>query len=381
MAYRILLAGGGTGGHIYPLVAVAEELKNPAISSGGEPPEIKFAGSGDLLKQAASEAGFETVLILSSKWRRYFSFQNFVDIFKFPIGFFQALYNIWLFMPDVIFAKGGYASLLPTLAGKIFAVPIVIHESDSIPGKVNVLLGKWARKVFLSFESSKKYFNESKCEVVGNPVRKGLLAGGDKSAALGAFSLNPAKPAVLITGASQGAKKINEVLALALVELTKKFQVIHQSGPKNYDEMNKQVISIIKEGKEIFGSQIQNNYRLYPLLNSNQLALAYAASDVVISRASSQVFEMAAVGKPVIVVPLKDSAGDHQLANAREFAKFGAIVIEEENLTPHILINEIEKAFENRAELSQKIKQLARPDAAKTVAAELLKIISTIPNV
>ena len=363
MAYKVLLVGGGTGGHIYPLIAVAEELKDS---------EIKFLGSGDLLKQVASEAGFEAILILSSKWRRYFSFQNFVDIFKFPIGFFQALYHVWLFMPDVIFAKGGYASFLPALAGKIFAVPIVIHESDSIPGKVNVLLSKWARKVFLSFESSKKYFNESKCEVVGNPVRRGLLAGGDKSAALNAFSLNPAKPAVLITGASQGAQKINEVLALALVELTKDFQVIHQSGPKNYDEMNRQITSVIKEGKDIFGSQIQSNYRLYSLLDQNQLALAYAASDVIVSRASSQVFEIAAVGKPAIVVPLKNSAGDHQLSNAREFAKFGATVIEEDNLTPHILINEIQKAFENCTELSQKIKQFSKPDAANKIAQFLL---------
>ena len=363
MAYKVLLVGGGTGGHIYPLIAVAEELKDS---------EIKFLGSGDLLKQVASEAGFEAILILSSKWRRYFSFQNFVDIFKFPVGFFQALFQVWLFMPDIIFAKGGYASFLPALAGKIFAVPIVIHESDSIPGKVNVLLSKWARKVFLSFESSKKYFNESKCEVVGNPVRRGLLAGGDKSVALNAFSLNPAKPAVLITGASQGAQKINEVLALALVELTKDFQVIHQSGPKNYDEMNKQITSIIKEGKDIFGSQIQSNYRLYSLLDQNQLALAYAASDVIVSRASSQVFEIAAVGKPAIVVPLKNSAGDHQLSNAREFAKFGATVIEEDNLTPHILINEIQKAFENCTELSQKIKQFSKPDAANKIAQFLL---------
>lgn len=363
MAYKVLLVGGGTGGHIYPLIAVAEELKDS---------EIKFLGSGDLLKQAASEAGFKAILILSSKWRRYFSFQNFVDIFKFPAGFFQALYNVWRFMPDVIFAKGGYASFLPALAGKIFGIPLVIHESDSIPGKVNVLLGKWARKVFLSFESSKKYFSEDKCEVVGNPIRRGLLAGGDKSAALSAFSLDPAKPAVFITGASQGAQKINEVLALALVELTKDFQVIHQSGPKNYDEMNRQTTSVIKEGKDVFGPQIQSNYRLYPLLDINQMAMAYAASDVVVSRASSQVFEIAAVGKPAIVVPLKNSAADHQLSNAREFAKFGATVIEEDNLTPHILINEIQKTFENRTELSQKIKQFSKPDAANKIAQFLL---------
>lgn len=374
MAYKVLLAGGGTGGHIYPLVAVAEELKNINASSGSEPPEIKFIGSGDLLKQASSEAGFDAILISSPKWRRYFSFQNFVDIFKFPVGFFQALYNVWRFMPDVIFAKGGYASFLPALAGKILSIPIFIHESDSIPGKVNVFLGKMARRVFLSFESSKKYFNENKCEVVGNPVRKELLAGMDKATALQAFGLNPVKPAVFILGGSQGAQKINEVLALALVELTKEFQVIHQCGLKNYDEVNKQITSIIKEGERVFGPQVQNSYRLYPFLNSGQLMLAYAACDVVVSRASSQVFEIAALGKPVIVIPLGNSAGDHQLANAREFAKFGAILIEEGNLTSHILINEIQKAFENRAELSQKIKQFARPDASRMIAQQLLSV-------
>ena len=374
MAYKVLLVGGGTGGHIYPLIAVAEELKNLSAALGGEPPEIKFMGSGGLLKQAADEAGFEAVLILSSKWRRYFSFQNLVDIFKFPFGFLQAFFHVWLFMPDIIFVKGGYASFLPALAGRIFAIPLIVHESDSVSGKTNILLGKWARKVFLSFESSKKYFDESKYEVVGNPVRRDLLAGGDKSTALSAFGLAPARPAVFITGASQGAQKINEVLALAIVELTKNFQVIHQCGPKNYDEMNKQIVSVIKEGKDIFGPQIQNNYRLYPLLDSNQLALAYAACDVVVSRASSQVFEIAAVGKPAIVIPLESAANGHQLANAREFAKFGATVIEEANLTPHILINEIEKAFENRIALSEKIKQLARPDAGQVIAKQLLEI-------
>jgi len=251
-------------------------------------------------------------------------------------------------------------------------VPIVIHESDSIPGKTNTILGKLARRIFLSFEKSRNYFNGGKCEVVGNPIRRGLLAAVDKTAALGAFNLNPAKPTVLVTGASQGAQKINESIAVALVELIKEFQVIHQCGQKNYDEMNKQITSIIKEGEHSYGPQIQENYRLYPFLNLEQLSLAYIAADVVVCRASSQVFEIAAVGKPVIVIPLENAANNHQLSNALEFAKFGATLIEEANLTPHILINEIERAFENRAELSQKIKQLSQPDAAGKIAQYLL---------
>lgn len=371
MAYRILLVGGGTGGHVYPLVAVAEELKNLSAQRGDEI-ELRFMGEGRFLKEEAERLGLKCNVIFSPKWRRYFSFQNFLDIFKFPLGFFQTLFHIWLFMPDIIFAKGGYASFLPVLVGKIFMIPIVIHESDSIPGKTNTILGKLARRIFLSFEKSKNYFDGGKCEVVGNPIRQGLLTTVDETAALSAFNLNPTKPTVLVTGASQGAQKINESIIVALVELIKKFQVIHQCGQKNYDEMNKQITSIIKEGEHSYGPQIQENYRLYPFLNLEQLTLAYAAADVVVCRASSQVFEIAAVGKPVIVIPLENAANNHQLSNALEFAKFGATVIEEVNLTPHILINEIDKAFENRTELSKKIKQLSRSDAASKIAQYLL---------
>jgi UDP-N-acetylglucosamine--N-acetylmuramyl-(pentapeptide) pyrophosphoryl-undecaprenol N-acetylglucosamine transferase len=371
VAYRILLVGGGTGGHVYPLVAVAEELKNLSAQRGDEI-ELRFMGEGRFLKEEAERLGLKCNVIFSPKWRRYFSFQNFLDIFKFPLGLFQTIFHVWLFMPDIIFAKGGYASFLPVLIGKIFMIPIVIHESDSIPGKTNTILGKLARRIFLSFQKSRNYFDGGKCEVVGNPIRRGLLAAVDKTAALSAFNLNPTKPTVLVTGASQGAQKINESIIVALVELIKKFQVIHQCGQKNYDEMNKQITSIIKEGEHSYGPQIQENYRLYPFLNLEQLTLAYAAADVVVCRASSQVFEIAAVGKPVIVIPLENAANNHQLSNALEFAKFGATVIEEVNLTPHILINEIDKAFENRAELSKKIKQLSRPDAASKIAQYLL---------
>ncbi len=373
MAYKILLVGGGTGGHVYPLVAVAEEIQKKAAQSGLEA-ELLFMGDGDLLKDVAQQIGVKFKSILSSKWRRYFSFQNFIDIFKFPLGFFQSLFNVWLFMPDVIFAKGGYASFLPTLAGKLMMIPIVIHESDSIPGKTNIFLGKLSKKVFLAFASAIKYFDAQKSEVVGNPIRSNLLVGADKAAALSAFALDPVKPTILITGASQGAKPINDVLLLSIVELAKKFQIIHQSGSPNYDDVSKQVLTIIKEGEALYGKDIQNNYRLYPVFDLAQMVLAYAAADVIISRAGSQIFEIAAIGKPSIVVPLKGSASNHQVENAREFSKFGATIIEEDNLTPHIFINEIEKAYEKRAELSEKIKKFAKPDAAMTIAEYLLNL-------
>lgn len=377
MPYRILLTGGGSGGHIYPLVAVAEELQKQA-SQNNVDLELRFLGEGELLKEVSAQIGVEFKSVLSPKWRRYASIQNFIDILKTPVGFFQSLFYVWRFMPDLIFSKGGYGAFLPSLAGKILMIPLAIHESDSVPGKANLWLGKLANKIFISFDNAKNYFKAGKAELVGNPLRQGILNAVDKQSALTAFDLDVAKPTVLITGASQGAKIINDTLLLALVGLTKKFQIIHQCGKKNYDEVNKQIMTIVKEGESSYGQAIAKSYRLYPTLDLQQMALAYSASDAVVSRGgASAIFEIAALGKPAVIIPLKGSASNHQLFNARGFAKFGATVIEEDNLTPHILVNEIEKVFENRAAISEKIKQFAKPDAASKIAAYLLGDISS----
>ena len=373
---RILLTGGGSGGHIYPLIAVAEELQKQAAQSGTNL-ELKFIGEDGFVKDAVTTIGVTAVSIISSKWRRYFSYQNFIDILKAPFGFLQTLFYIWQFMPDFVFSKGGYDSFLPALVARILAIPVVIHESDIIPGKANLWVGKWAKKIFLAFDGARNYFKQDVVEAVGNPIRTGVTNLSDKAAALTAFNLNPSKPSVLITGASQGAQAINEALLLSLVELTKKFQVIHQCGPKNYDNTNAQILTIVKEGGGTYGKTIADNYRLYPSFDLQQMALAYSAADVIVGRSGAgTIFEMAAVGKPAVIIPLKGAASDHQLANSREFAKFGAIVIEEENLTPHILISEIENAYESRAELSAKIKQFARPNAARIIAEEILGVFS-----
>lgn len=376
---HILLAGGGTGGHIYPLVAVAEEIQKQ--NRAGSDLVIQFMGdfkaSGEganIFVQEAGKLGIKYRKIISPKWRRYFSFKNFVDIFKLPVGLAQSLFYMWSFMPDTVFLKGGYASFLPGLAAKLFMVPLVIHESDTVPGKTNMFFGKSARKVFVSLEKAKDYFKPEITEVVGNPIRPAVLAQSDPAAARQSFSLNPAKPTILITGASQGSKIINDTIMLVVVELVKKFQVIHQTGQNNFKEISGRLENLIIEGKNSYGDELKKNLRLYPILDQSQLALAYSAADVVISRAGSSIFEIAAEGKPAVLIPLKISAGNHQLANAKEAAKFGATVVGEDNLTPHILLNEIENAYENRAELGVKIKQFSRSDAAAKIAEYLISV-------
>jgi UDP-N-acetylglucosamine--N-acetylmuramyl-(pentapeptide) pyrophosphoryl-undecaprenol N-acetylglucosamine transferase len=374
MSYKILLTGGGTGGHVYPLVAVAEELKAQASQKGIDL-ELMFLGEGELLKNLAGELGIKFRSVLSPKWRRYASIENLIDIFKAPIGFLQSLFYVWKFMPDVIFSKGGFASFLPSFTGKLLFIPLVIHESDAIPGKANSWLGKMADQVFVAMDGAQKYFKEGKTIWVGNPIRRGILSVVDKTAALAAFGLDSSRPVVLITGASNGAKVINDILLSTLVELTKNYQIIHQCGDKNYDEVNKQILSIVKEGEASYGQTITKDYRLYPLLDIQQMAWAYSAADVVVSRSGGTVFEIAALGKPAILIPWKDSASNHQLANARDLAKFGAIVIEEDNLTPHIFLREINEAYTNREALSVKIKEFAKPDAGAIIAVSLLAML------
>jgi len=374
--FRILLVGGGTGGHTAPLVAVAQELLALAAQSESQVIELKFMGDGELLKSEAGKLGLRCTQILSPKWRRYFSVLNFIDVLKVPVGFIQSLFSVWSWMPDVVFAKGGYASFLPALAAKLMVIPIAIHESDSIPGKTNLYLSRFAKKVFVAFDAAKNYFKLEKTEVVGNPIRREIFSGYNREQAVAVFGLDPARPVLLITGASQGAKIINDILLLSIVELAFKFQIIHQTGVANFKEVNDTVAKIIEEGKSSYGKTITDNYRVYPAFDAGQMSLAYSAADVVVSRAGSSIFEIAATGKPAVVIPLKNSASNHQLQNAKEFAKYGAIMVEEDNLSPHILIREISQAYERRQEIGISIRSFASTDAASKIARSLLNLLN-----
>lgn len=375
MAFRIMLAGGGTGGHVYPLVAIAEELIRQTPIAGKNV-EIQFIGDGDLMADAARELKITYRRVLAPKWRRYFSVWNFVDILKAPIGLVQSFFFVWWFMPDVMLVKGGYAAFLPALAAKLVAVPLVVHESDSVPGKVNAWWGRHSRRVFLAFEHARKYFRPDRTEVIGNPIRPAVITHFEKPQALAAFQLGTGKPVIFISGGSQGAKIVNDVVLTGLVELVKKYSVIHQCGAQNYAAVDAQLKAIVKEEATTYAAVIQASYRLQGSLDEKLMAQAYSAADVIVSRAGSAIFELAAVGKPVIIIPLKGAAQNHQLHNAREFEQFGAVVLEEDNLTPHILLNEIARCYEHREEISTKIRAFAKPDAAAIIAKELLQAVS-----
>lgn len=368
---RILLVGGGSGGHVYPLVAVAEELKNQAQQKGLDL-ELLFLGEGVFFDEAVKEGGYNFKTIWSGKLRRYVSPLTLLDILKIPVGFLQSLWHIFWFMPDIVFVKGGAISFAPAIISRLYFIPLYIHESDSVPGLANRLVSKLAKRIFIAFESAAKYFDASKIEYVGNPVRKNILS-GDKSQAMALFNLRQERKTVLVLGGSQGARAINNAILDALVVLVDKFQIIHQCGQSQYNEVKAAVDKIIKEGESSYDAKVKDNYHLYPFFNSGQMAFAYAAADVIVSRAGAGlIFEIAYLGKPAILVPLVNGSRGEQITNAFELAKFGAVVVEEENLTRNIILNQIEHLLENSALVSEKIKGFITTDAVSKIASFLM---------
>jgi UDP-N-acetylglucosamine--N-acetylmuramyl-(pentapeptide) pyrophosphoryl-undecaprenol N-acetylglucosamine transferase len=370
---HILLVGGGSGGHVYPLIAVANALRQKSKDKNISL-ELRMMGSGDFLRQAARESGILFTHVMSGKLRRYSSFKNFTDILKLPFGLIQALWHMFWLMPDRVFAKGGHASVLPVLAARFFLIPVYLHESDSVPGLANRILSRRARKIFISFSSAQEIFGTKKTVLVGNPVRP-ELAGADKNKSISNFNFDPNKKTIFVIGGSQGSRAINNAIMASLVQLVQTgYQIIHQCGQSQVEEIKSEIEKVVKEGGTAYGPLVLNQYKFFAFLDQQQLSAAYAASDVIISRAGGIIFELAMIGKPVILIPLPGSAGNHQLKNGLEFADAGAIIIEEQNLTSHILLNSIQSVLDPQVygSICQKIKSFAKPDAAARIADELL---------
>lgn len=373
---RILLVGGGSGGHVYPLIAVAESLVQKASQVGVDLKLMMLGGS--FIERAAKEKGIPYKIIATGKLRRYSSLNNFLDIGRFFLGFIQSLWHIFWFMPDAIFSKGGANSLAPALVASLYFIPVFIHESDSAPGLANKIVGKIADKVFISFKSSNKYFSNSKVIFTGNPVRKNLTS-GNKEEAWKLFDLHEPRPTILVLGGSQGAKAINEEILDSLVVMTQKFNVIHQCGESQFESVKNGLDTILKEGALQYSEPVKRYYRLYPFFDELQLSMAYAVADIIVSRAGAgNLFEIAQLGKPAVIVPIAQSSANHQYLNAFEFSLSGGVLIEEINLNREGLVREIELMVnpENYAKFGERIKLFATPDAADKITEAMFKSLN-----
>ena len=368
---KILFTGGGSGGHFYPIIAIAEEFNKIVRENKLVNVELYY------MSPSPYNAGvlFNNNIIYkknsAGKVRRYFSFMNFIDLFKTGWGIIRSLWDIFLIYPDVVFGKGGYASFPALLSARILRIPVVIHESDSVPGRTNMWASKFAEKIAVSYPDTAKFFNKEKVAYTGHPIRKDFLM-PLTSNAHEFLNLEPAIPTILIIGGSLGSQKINEVLMEALPRLVEKYQVIHQTGKNNFEE-NKKVAETV-----LYQSSHKDRYRPYPYLDSITLRAAAGAANLIISRAGSAIFEIAAWSVPSIIIPIADSNGDHQVKNAFAYARTGAaIVIEEANLTGNILVAETNRILDDQelyTKMKESTKQFVKPDAAQKIAEELLKI-------
>lgn len=366
---RIALTGGGTGGHIFPILAVVRELRRQI----GEKEDIEFlflGPEGELEREVMEREFIPIKKIQCGKFRRYFSFLNFVDFFRFPLGIIQSLWHLLVFMPDVVFAKGGYASVPAVLAAWLYRIPVLVHESDVVPGLANQITSRMAKRVAVSFPGSEKFFPERKVILSGNPIRAELVQ-GSKTEALKIFSLTPEKKTILVIGGSQGARAINHAVVSILPKILKRWQIIHITGKGEYQRVIEEVAELgIKAGR--------GGYYPFAFLRE-EISHALAAADLVISRAgASALTEIAANGKPCIIVPIEDSANDHQEQNAFVFSQAeAAIVLEQGNLGENILFREIEKIIEDNEfsyRLKERIKKFYNSQAAETLAEEIIKL-------
>jgi UDP-N-acetylglucosamine--N-acetylmuramyl-(pentapeptide) pyrophosphoryl-undecaprenol N-acetylglucosamine transferase len=365
---RIILTAGGSGGHLFPLIAVARKLKEKL----GSETELLYVGSGlKIEKKAMVGENIPMKNIFAGKMRRYFSIHNFFDFFKIPIGFFQSLFILLKFMPDAVFAKGGYVSLPVVLAARCYRIPVLIHESDAIPGASNQILAKFSNRIAISYPSAYNYFPTSKTIMTGNPIRTEIY-GGDSQKARTYFSLTESKPVILVLGGSQGSRTINNAIINILPKLLPISQVIHQTGENNF-------MDVVRMAGEQGIKPGHGGYCPTKFLEGEVLPNSFSVADLIISRAgANSIAEIAANGKPSILIPLEHSANDHQRMNAYKIAEVGgALVLEETNLGENILIKKIEQLLFNaqeRKSMAEKVKAFFHPDASDKIADGIIEL-------
>ncbi len=371
---RILLTGGGTGGHIYPLLAVHEALQKEAEIQN-EKLEFRYFGPCGAWSDIIRKAGVPVRRIASAKLRRYASLTNIIDAPKFLWSVVQALVKVAVFKPHIAFSKGGVGALPVLLACKLYGVPIVIHESDSVAGIVSRTTGKWARIVELGWDAATSFFPNKKTRTVGIPLREDIVRGIaiPQTEAKRALGLTADLPVIFITGGSQGSERMNELTLKALPQLTERFQILHQTGGRNHAAHMAQ----FERMKKGIPEHLLGRYHPFSYLDQN-LPRAYAAADCVVTRGGSALFEIAVYGKPAIVIPLTGSANGHQEKNAALYADCGAGIVLEDTATPDMLIEKISEVLDGELNprMAQAARDFAKPEAAYEIARDILKLLT-----
>ena len=358
--YRFILSGGGTGGHIYPAIAIANELKSRFPDA-----EFLFVGANDKMEmQKVPQAGYKIKGLWIAGLQRRLTFDNTLFPIKLITSLLKSRTIIRQFKPDVVIGTGGFASGPLLQVAAIAGIPTVIQEQNSYPGITNKLLSKKAKKICVAYENLGRFFPKDKMILTGNPVRQDLIdINGKRTEAIQYFKLDPNKKTLLVLGGSLGARRLNQLIKKELPKiLSQNVQVIWQCGKLYFEDYKKDAAAYVQVSAFI-----------------ERMDLVYAAADFIISRAgASSVSELCIVGKPVIFIPSPNVAEDHQTKNAQSIVdRKGAIMLKESELDSQfsLVFEALLKDEGKQNQLRENIKQLAMPQATKKIVDEIVKLI------
>jgi UDP-N-acetylglucosamine--N-acetylmuramyl-(pentapeptide) pyrophosphoryl-undecaprenol N-acetylglucosamine transferase len=363
---EIVIAGGGTGGHTSPGLAVAALLAARGVGCA-------WIGSrAGIEAKRAPEAGIPYHAIPTGKVRRAVAWRNVLDLaVNVPAGAVAAFLALGLLRPRVVFATGGYVAVPVMVAAAARGIPIVLHEQTSVPGLASRLGARLACRVAVTFSESARHLPARKVVVTGNPLRP-ELRGGAPARAAERFALDPAVPLVYVTGGAQGAQRVNRVVGAALAALTEQAQVVHQCG----DNQATGDRAWLDARRAALPPALARRYTIVPYVGT-ELADIYATATLVVSRAGAgTVNECCQLGLPALFIPLPGTRGDEQTANARLVERAGgAVVLPQAELGPERLVAEVRALLADPRrlkEMGERARRLAVPDAAERLVALLI---------
>lgn len=362
-----MLVGGGSGGHFYPLIAVAEALSLGGSTSG----QLYYIGPEAYNAEILKQHNIKYVWCPSGKRRKYRSILNFFDTFRLAFGVIVAVFKLFFIYPDVIFSKGSYTSVPVVLAGAFLRIPIIVHESDAVPGSANKLGAKFARYIAISYDDAAKFFPENKVALTGIPIRQSFLTPVVNPYVV--LNIPNSKPIIFVTGGSLGAERINTLVLDSLDELLPLCTIVHQAGATHKDTV---IETAIARG---ISNELLSSYFVFGHISGEEMAAAYAAADIVVARAgSTSIAEIALKGRPSILIPIPEEISHDQRTNAYAYARSGAAsVIEEKNLTDGLFTAEIIKILASeqiRTQMQTAAKNFTNATAASTLATTIRNI-------
>jgi UDP-N-acetylglucosamine--N-acetylmuramyl-(pentapeptide) pyrophosphoryl-undecaprenol N-acetylglucosamine transferase len=360
---RVMIAGGGTGGHVYPGIAMYNALSRAA---GTVEPLFVGAKAG-VEHRIFSELGLPHVLLPGRGFRGTGILNRLTSPFVFLAGILRGIREVHRFGPDVVVGTGGYASVAVVAAAVVCRKPRVLQEQNSVPGMANRVLSRFADLVLLSYEESKRFVKgRAPTSVVGNPIR--VVRAADRRAGLEFLKLDPGKPTVLVCGGSRGARTINQAAAGAIPAILEKrnAQFVFLTGEGDYEAIRREI------------GRFEPRARVLPFLQ--EMHHAYSVADVAVSRSgASAVFELAAFGVPTVFVPYPYAADDHQRKNVARLAESGAaVVVENGDLDAARLVAILERLLDDgaqRSEMSRRMREWSKPDADDRAAEEILALV------